>query len=80
MVEVEDDHAEDDRECDQDHGKHDVVNDDGDTQRCLRDLISQQQQEHSKGQQHVNRQAHLLTWQREEKNGFRKRFVLPSAD
>lgn len=54
MVEVEDNHAEDDRECDQDHGKHDVVDDDGNTQRGLGDLISQQQQEHGEGEQHID--------------------------
>lgn len=61
-MQVEDDHTKDDRKCDQDHGEHDVVDDDGDTQRRLRDLISQQQQEHSEGEQHVDRQTHLLSW------------------
>lgn len=61
VVQVENDHAEDDGEGDQDHGEHDVVDDDGDTQRRFRDLISQQQQEDSEGEQHVDGQTHLLT-------------------
>lgn len=63
VVQVEDDHAEDDRKCDQDHGEHDVVDDDGDSQRRLWDLIGQQQQEDSEGEQHVDGQTHLLSWQ-----------------
>lgn len=62
VVQVEDDHAKDDRECDQDHGEHDVVDDDRDAQWSLRDLISQQQQEHSEGQKYIDGQTHLLTW------------------
>ena len=41
-MQVEYDHAEDDRKRDQDHGEHDVVDDDGDAQRRLWDLIGQQ--------------------------------------
>lgn len=62
VVQVEDDHAEDDGKRDQDHGEHDVVDDDGDGQRRLRDLVGQQQQEHGEGEQHVDGQTHLLTW------------------
>lgn len=67
-MQVEDDHAEDDGKRDQDHGEHDVVDDDGDAQRRLRDLISQQQQEHGEGEQHVDRQTHLLSWWGEKMN------------
>lgn len=61
VVQVENDHAEDDGECDQDHGEHDVVDNDGDTQRRFRDLIGQQQQEDSESEQHVDGKTHLLT-------------------
>lgn len=61
VVQVEDDHAEDDGEGDQDHGEHDVADDDGDAQRRLGDLIGQQQQEDGEGEQHVDGQAHLLS-------------------
>lgn len=64
VVQVEDDHTKDDGERDQDHGEHDVVDDDGYAQRSLRDLIGQQQQEHSEGQKYIDGQAHLLTWWR----------------
>lgn len=67
-MQVQDDHAQDDRAGDQDHGEHDVVDDDGDTQRGLRDLIGQQQQEHGEGEQHVDGETHLLSWQREREN------------
>lgn len=61
VVQIENDHAEDDGECDQDHGEHDVVDNDGDTQRRFRDLIGQQQQKDSEGEQHVDGKTHLLT-------------------
>lgn len=61
-MQIEHDNAEDDRKRDQDHGEHDVVDDDGDAQRRLRDLIGQQQQEHSEGEQHIDGQAHLLSF------------------
>lgn len=61
-MQVENDHAEDDGEGDQDHSEHDVVDNDGDAQRRFWDLISQQQQEDSEGEQHVNGQTHLFSW------------------
>lgn len=61
-MQVEDDHAEDDGAGDQDHGEHDVVDDNRDAQRGLWDFISQQQQEDGEGQQNVDGQTHLLTW------------------
>lgn len=61
MVQVEDHYAEDDRERDQDHGEHDVVDDDGDPQRRFWDLIGQQQQEDGEGEQHVDGETHLLS-------------------
>lgn len=61
VVQVENHHAEDDGEGDQDHGEHDVVDDDGDPQRRFRDLIGQQQQEDGEGKQHVDGKTHLLT-------------------
>lgn len=70
VVQIEDNHTEDDWTCDQDHSEHDVVDDDGDTQWRLRDLISQQQQEHSEGEQHVDGQTHLLSWSGKQKNNM----------
>lgn len=64
-MQVQDDHAEDDRERHQDHGEHDVVDDDGHPQRCFRDLIGEQQQEDSEGEQHVDGQAHLFSFKGE---------------
>lgn len=64
VVQVEHNHTENDGECDQDHGEHDVIDNDGHTQWRLRNLISQQQQKHSEGQQNIDGQTHLLTWWR----------------
>lgn len=61
-MQVEDNHAEDDRERDQDHGEHDVVDDDWNTQRGLGNFVSKQKQEDSEGEQDVNGQTHLLSW------------------
>lgn len=47
VVQIEDDHAQDDREGDQDHGEHDIVDNNWDAQGSLRDFVSQQQHEHS---------------------------------
>ena len=51
MVQVENNDAKDDREGDEDHGKHEILDNDGDSQRGLRHFGRQQQQEHSKSQQ-----------------------------
>lgn len=64
MVQVQDDHAEDDRERHQDHGEHDVVDNDGHPQRRFGDLIGKQQQEDGEGEQHVDGQAHLFSFKR----------------
>ena len=83
VVQVEDDHTEDDGEGDEDHGEHDVVDDDGDAQGRLGDLISEQQQEDGEGQQHVDGQTHLFTWWGQKKTSGvedsvpRTKFVFP---
>ena len=61
MVEVEDHHAEDDGEGDQDHGEHDVVDDDGRGQRRLRDLIGQQEHEDGEGDEYGDGEGHLFS-------------------
>lgn len=62
VVQVEHDHAEDDRKGDEDHGEHDVIDDDRNAQWGFRNFVSQQQQEHSEGEQDVDGQTHLLSW------------------
>ena len=61
MVEVQHHHAEDDGEGDQDHGEHDVVDDDGRGQRRLRDLIGQQQHEDGEGDEYGDGEGHLFS-------------------
>lgn len=45
VVQVEDNHAEDDREGHQDHGEHDVVDNNWDGEGSLWDSVGQQQHE-----------------------------------
>lgn len=61
VVQIQDDHTEDDWECHQDHGEHDVVDNDGHPQRRFGDLIGKQQQEDGEGEQHIDGQAHLFS-------------------
>lgn len=61
VVQVEGDHAQDDGAGDQDHGEHDVLDDDGNAQRGLWDFVGQQKQEDGEGEQDVDGQTHLLT-------------------
>lgn len=60
MVQVQVHHAEDDREGDQDHGEHEVFDDDGDRQGCLWDFISQQEKKHRQGEEGEDGESHLL--------------------
>lgn len=61
MVQVEDYDTKNDWEGNEDHGKHEVLDNDGDRQGGLRHFVCQQQQEHSKGQQGKDREPHLLS-------------------
>lgn len=61
VVQVEDDYAQDDREGDQDHGEHDVIDDDWNAQGRLRDLVSQQKHEDSQSDEDRNGESHLLS-------------------
>lgn len=61
VVQIEDDHAEDDRESDQDHGEHDVVDDNWDAEGRLGDLVGQQKHEDSQGDEDGNGESHLLS-------------------
>lgn len=61
VVEVKDDHAQDDRECDEDHGEHDVVDDDGGAEGRLWNLVSQQQHEDSESDEDGNGESHLFS-------------------
>lgn len=61
MVQVEDDDTQDDREGDQDHGEHDVVDNDWNAQGSLRDLVSQQKHEDSQSDEDRNGESHLLS-------------------
>lgn len=49
VVQVEDHHAQNDGESDQDHGEHDVVDNNRDGERRLGDFVGQQQHEDSEG-------------------------------
>lgn len=60
VVQVEDDHAQDDGEGDEDHGEHDIVDDNWDAKRRLGDLVSQQEHEDSQGNEDGNGKSHLL--------------------
>lgn len=66
MVQVEDHHTQDDREGDQDHGEHDIVDNNRDTKRSLWDLVSQQEHEDSKSNEDRNGEGHLLSWRQQE--------------
>lgn len=59
-MKVEHHDTEDDREGDQDHGDHQVVDNNRNTQRGFRDFVGQQKQEDSQSQQYINRKTHLL--------------------
>lgn len=61
MVQVEDDDAQDDGEGDQDHGEHDVIDDDRNAQGRFRDLVSQQQHEDGQSDEDRNGESHLLS-------------------
>lgn len=61
VVQVEDDDAQDDGEGDQDHGEHDVIDDDGNAQGRLGDLVSQQKHEDSQSDEDRNGESHLLS-------------------
>lgn len=61
VVQIEDDYAQDDGECDQDHGEHDVVDDNWDAEGRLRDLVSQQKHEDSESDEDRNGESHLLS-------------------
>lgn len=60
VVQVEDDHAQDDREGDENHGEHDVIDNNRDAERSLRDLVSQQQHKDSESNEDRNGESHLL--------------------
>lgn len=62
VVQVEDDDAQDDGEGDQDHGEHDVVDDDRNAQGGLGDLVGQQKHEDSQSDEDRNGESHLLSW------------------
>lgn len=69
MVQVEDHNAQDDGESDEDHGKHEVLDNDGDRQGGLRNFVCQQQQEHSEGEQGKDGEPHLFSLQGREEGG-----------
>lgn len=61
VVQVEDNDAQDDGESNQDHGEHDVIDDDWNAQGGLRDLVSQQKHEDSQSDEDRNGESHLLS-------------------
>lgn len=61
VVQVEDDDTQDDGKGDQDHGEHDVVDDDRNAQGSLGDLVSQQKHEDSQSDEDRNGESHLLS-------------------
>lgn len=61
VVQVEDDHAQDNGEGDKDHGEHDIVDDNWDAKGRLGDLVSQQEHEDSQCDEDGNGESHLLS-------------------
>lgn len=61
VVQVEDDHTQDNGEGDEDHGEHDIVDDNWDAKGRLGDLVSQQEHEDSQGDEDGNGESHLLS-------------------
>ena len=71
-MQVEDHNTQDNGEGDKDHGKHEVLDNDGHRQGGLRHFVGQQQQEHSERQQGKDGEPHLLSciwWEVEDKDG-----------
>lgn len=64
VVQVEDDHAQNDGEGDKDHCEHDVVDDNWDGKGRFRDFVSQQQHEDGESDEDRNRERHLLSCQK----------------
>lgn len=64
VVQVEDDDTQYDGKGDQDHGEHDVVDDDWNAEGSLGDLVSQQKHEDSQSDEDRNGESHLLSWGR----------------
>lgn len=60
VVQVEHDHAQDNGEGDEDHGEHDIVDDNWDAEGRLRDPVGQQEHEDSQGDEDGNGESHLL--------------------
>lgn len=60
VVQVEDNHAQDYGEGDEDHGEHDIVDDNWDAKRRLGDPVSQQEHEDSQSDEDGNGESHLL--------------------
>ena len=58
---IEHKHCDGDGERDQDHGEEEVLPQQGDSQRGGRDDLSQQQEEHSEGEQDRNTKRHFLS-------------------
>lgn len=58
-MDVEDDDSDDDGECDEDHGEQQILADERHDDRGRGDNLSQQQEEHSQGQQDGDAQCHL---------------------
>jgi len=69
VMQVENDHTQDDREGDQDHSEHDIVDDHRDAEWSLWDFVSQQQHEDSESDEDGNGEGHLFSCtQNEEDN------------
>lgn len=69
VVQIEDDHTQDDREGDQDHGEHDIVDNNWDAEGSLRDLVSQQEHEDSQSDEDRNGESHLLSCRQQGRLG-----------
>lgn len=68
-MQVEDHYTQDDREGDQDHGEHDVVDNNWNAKGGLRHPVGQQQHEDSQSDEHRNGESHLLSCRQQERTG-----------
>lgn len=68
-MQIEDDYTQDDGESDQDHGEHDVVDNNRDAEGRLGDPVSQQEHEDCQSDEDRNGESHLLSCGRQGKFG-----------
>lgn len=69
VMQVEDDYAQDDGERDEDHGEHDIVDDDRNAQGGFWDLVSQQKHEDGQSDEDGNGESHLFSCKQQGQYG-----------